>query len=346
MARVRTHVYARALMSPILVQPRPGQRISGGYLYNARMAEHGAWEILSIGADELEQGLRQIDRGLVIADSLWLSEQTVAPFLALPERGVRLAFMMHSFPSMIAAAESGWAPCRRPTPFELETLERVGLVIVPGSHYAEMLRGDGIDVAICEPGIDDAWRAPPRRRSGPCSLVSVGALTPRKGFRDVLEALRLARPRTGFRWTVIGSLSADARYAERVRELATEFEGISFVGQMPPEDVRRLVIASDLLVMPSYDENHPLVLLEATAASVPAVSYGAGAAALMLGHGALGLVGPIGDRAVLGRNVARLIDDESERYRLAEACWEAQRRIPSWRAAAANARRALEQIRP
>jgi glycosyltransferase involved in cell wall biosynthesis len=336
----------------LLVQPAAGERLSGGYLYNAQMAAHGAWTIRSLAADQLEQGLRDSDQesdsdsdnvgDLVIADSIWLREETIAPFLALQARGIRLAVMMHSFPSMIAAAEDGQSVRSHPTAFELDTLEQVGLVVTPGPHYAEMLRGRRVRVAICEPGVADAWRTPPRPRRGPCALISVGAVTPRKGFRDVLEALLQTPPRMDFRWSVVGSQEADPGYAGSVAELARQVKGVSLLGQKDPDEVRRLVVASDVLVMPSYDENHPLVLLEAMAASVPAVGYQAGAAAHMLGHGARGLLGPIGDRATLAGNLARLIDDEAERQRLAEACWEHQRQLPGWAAAAANARRMLD----
>jgi glycosyltransferase involved in cell wall biosynthesis len=194
---------------------------------------------------------------------------------------------------------------------------------------------------ICQPGVEAHWRVPPRPRAGPCALVSVGAVTRRKGFLDVLEALERQRPRGDYRWTVVGSLEADPAYAAEVGARAAGDTAVALVGQKPPSEVRDLVVGSDLLVMPSYDENHPLVLLEAMAASVPAVAYQAGAAAAMLGNGARGLVGPVGDKACLAANLARLIDDEGERQRLAQACWRWQRSLPDWTQAAAEARTAL-----
>ena len=96
--------------------------------------------------------------------------------------------------------------------------------------------------------------------------------------------------------------------------------------------------------MPSYDENQPLVLLEATAASVPAVAYAAGGTPNMITHGTEGLVGPVGDIDQLARNLSRLIDDEEERRHMAEACWKRQEQIPSWRTAAQHAGATLEEV--
>jgi glycosyltransferase involved in cell wall biosynthesis len=325
----------------VLVQPPPSERLSGGYLYNARMAAHGAWEILSVDRARLAQALAGVEAALVLMDSLWLADDTLAPILALCARGVPVAFVLHSFPSMIAAAESGREPLAMPSAFEIAALERIGRVVVPGPHYRELLRPHGVCVALCAPGVDDAWRTPPRPRRAVCTLISVGAVSPRKGYRELLETMLIARRQAELRWTLIGSLHADPGYAQALRLLADQLPGVTLLGQQPPEEVRKLLVAADILLMPSLDENHPLVLLEAMAASVPAVAYAAGAAARMLGHGARGLVSPIGDRTALLHNVTRLIDDEPRRYRMAQACWRWQRRIPSWASAAADARRAL-----
>lgn len=325
-------------MRCVLVQPDAGSRISGGYLYNAHMAAHGAWELENLKPHELGR-VADLDVDLVIADSIWLTEADFAPFFALKAKGRRVAVMLHSFPSMIRAAESGASLRVEPTPFEREALSRVGLVFVPGPHYASMLHG--CDVRVLSPGIDDGFRAPPRARRGPCTLVSVGAVTPRKGFRDAVEALR-GRAGTGdFRYLIVGSLEVDAAYAESVRELVRDVCEMELVGQMPPAEVRELIKGADVLVMPSYDENHPLVVLEAIAASVPVVAYAAGHTAHMLAHEREGLVGPVGDRATLATHLTRLIEREDERKAMADACWQKQAHIPSWAQAAERARAQL-----
>jgi glycosyltransferase involved in cell wall biosynthesis len=219
----------------------------------------------------------------------------------------------------------------------------VGRVLVPGPHYADLLGGSKIEVQVVEAGIEDAWRVPPRPRGDRCSLVSVGAVTPRKGFRDVLEALR-GRTEDDWRWTVVGSLDAHPAYAKAFVELAETMPAVTIAGQRSPDEVRAIVTAADVLVMPSYDENQPLVLLEATAASVPSVAYAAGGAPSMVAHESEGLVGPIGDVGQLARNLGRLIEDEEERRRMADACWKRQASIPSWQTAARRARATLEEL--
>lgn len=86
--------------------------------------------------------------------------------------------------------------------------------------------------------------------------------------------------------------------------------------------------------MPSYGENQPLVLLEALAASVPAVAYAAGATRHMLQHDVEGLIAPVGDRAALEAHLGRLLADEATRFSMATRCWQRQRSLSSWSAAA------------
>jgi glycosyltransferase involved in cell wall biosynthesis len=329
---------------PLLVEPASGGRISGGFLYNTRMAEHGLWELADASRGEIADVLSAVPRErLVLMDSIWLTTDGVAPFLQHHAAGGRVGMMLHSFPSLIDATEKGLPPLARPSRFEVEALGSLDLVVVPGRHYRDLLGDCNARILIAEPGIDDAWRAEPRRRSGPCRLISVGAVTPRKGFLDVLEALE-TREDGEFRWVAVGSLDVDRQYASRVVHRAGKRTSVTLMGQLAPEATRQLVQQSDLLLMPSYDENQPLVLLEAMAASVPVVAYAAGATPHMLDHGRQGLIAPVGDQRAFAAQLHRLLDDEDLRYEMAMRCWHRQLSLPSWRDAAARTRTELDLV--
>lgn len=332
---------------PVLVQPPSGGRLSGGFLYNARMAEHEAWELLDVPEHALAELPERLgEKRLILMDSIWLAPPAVEVFLELQARGWHVGVMLHSFPSMIAAAENQRPLVRAPLASEIAALERFGLVLVPGPHYAGLLAGCSARLLSVEPGIDDAWRAEPRPRKGLCRLVSVGTVTARKGFLDLADVLRdrQARGAEDFAWTIVGSLDADRDYSRKVVERTRPLANITLAGQQSPSQTQRIVCSSDVLVMPSYDENQPLVLVEAMAASVPAVAYAAGAAHEMLEHGTEGLIAPIGDKQTLAALLGSLIEDEPRRHSMARACWDRQRSIPNWSAAAARARSELQAI--
>jgi len=327
------------MRSLLLIQPPARGRISGGFLYNARMADGGCWELVDAAADALPALIERLpEPASILMDSIWLSPEHAPAFLAARARNARLGLMLHSFPSMIEATEKGRPPRAEPTAFERDSIDRLDVVVVPGRHYVRMLAGTRTPLVVAEPGIDDVWRASPRVRSGPCRLVSVGAVTPRKGFLDVAKAL----PRLGdYTWSIAGSLEVDPAYAALVRE-RTRGLPVTLCGQLSPAETRALVQASDVLLMPSYDENQPLVLLEALAASVPAIAYAAGATRDMLEHGREGYIAEIGDGQALAESIERLIENEELRARMARSCWERQRSLRNWTSAAKHTRAKLE----
>lgn len=334
----------------LLVEPDAGGRLSGGYLYNRQMAEHGAWDLLSVSGCDLESALQHVQHPLVLADSIWLTPEHAPHFLRLQTRGHRVGVLLHSLPSMIAAAESGQGPRTEASQFERETLSALGLVGVLGPYFPRVLGALSLTMVTLVPGVHAAWRLAPRGPRTPRHVISVGAVTPRKGFLDlatVFSQLGREAPEVSWTWSVVGSVDVDPAYAQRVQAcVAPEVaQGqVRFLGQLPTEQVRDAVQASDVLVMPSYDENHPLVLLEATAASVPCVAYPAGAAAELLGHGAAGTLVPIGDTAQLGSTLRTLLTNDATWERLTHGAWSIQAAVPDWAEAARRARSALSKL--
>jgi glycosyltransferase involved in cell wall biosynthesis len=328
-------------MKIVLVEPEAEGRLSGGFLYNSRMAQHGAWTLLRARPQELTRAVQDVSADLLVADSLWLTDTHLEPFLKRQREGTRVAVLLHSFPESTAAAEAGLRANGTASPFELDAVRRFGLALLVGPHFERVLRERGVVTLLVEPGVDDAWRCHPRPRadSRAAALVSVGAITRRKGFLDVLEVLQASS--FAWEWTIVGSPEVDPTYAEPLIRASRQGAGVRLAGQRSPAETRAIVQSSDLLVMPSYDENHPLVLMEALAASVPSVLYAAGGSAALIEHGRTGLVGAIGDRVALAAHLERLASNELERLTMARACWERQRTIPSWVAAAARARALL-----
>ncbi|HEY8942686.1 MAG TPA: glycosyltransferase [Polyangiaceae bacterium] len=355
-------------MTIVLVEPEAGGRLSGGFLYNSRMEQHGAWTLLRAHPQELTRAVQDVSADLLIADSLWLTDAHVEPFLKRKREGTRVAVLLHSFPESTAAAEAGLRSNGTASPSELDAVRRFGLALLVGPHYERVLREGGVMTLLIEPGVDDAWRCPPRLRaasqqppstgafrsptstfaggrspeteSRAVALVSVGAITRRKGFLDVLEALRESS--FAWEWTIVGSPEVDPAYAEPLVRASRQGANVRLAGQRSPAETRAIVQSSDLLVMPSYDENHPLVLMEALAASVPSIVYAAGNSAGLIEHGRTGLVAEIGDRLALAAHLERLASNELERLSMARACWERQRTIPSWAVAAERARALLD----
>ena len=115
-----------------------------------------------------------------------------------------------------------------------------------------------------------------RPQGAPFRLLFLGNLQERKGVSDLLQAL--ARPEmrdVHLEVTFAGGGSVDC-YRQRATELGLD-RRVQFTGWVDQTSARRLLARSDGLVLPSYDEGLPLVILEAMATGVPVVCTPVGA---------------------------------------------------------------------
>lgn len=168
----------------------------------------------------------------------------------------------------------------------------------------------------------DLGRFIPLRESRPVSpplvLTLLGRVVPIKDIKTFIRAIRiLAGHLPEVQGWIIGPEDEDPEYAAECRALAESLEvdhQISFMGFRNPLEIFPL---TGLLVLSSISEGLPLVLLEAFAAGVPAVTTDVGACRqLILGHGeedesigAAGGVVEINDPQALADEALRLLID-------------------------------------
>ena len=88
--------------------------------------------------------------------------------------------------------------------------------------------------------------------------------------------------------------------------------------------------ASDVLLISSFTENHPLVALEALAAGVPVAGYAVGGLPDIIAQRETGLLAPLLDVPALSAACERLVQDPIERQRLARNAARAATTLPSW----------------
>jgi glycosyltransferase involved in cell wall biosynthesis len=101
-------------------------------------------------------------------------------------------------------------------------------------------------------------------------ILFVGNLTERKGVSDLLHAMAVpAFDPTRLEVTFAGGGDVGS-YQEKARKLGVD-GFVRFAGWSDQQQVSHLMARADVLVLPSYDEGLPLVILEAMANSVAVV---------------------------------------------------------------------------
>ena len=180
------------------------------------------------------------------------------------------------------------------------------------------------DVAVhfVRAGVDTVTVAPPtelaalrQRLDLPADdpVVSiVGAVSERKGHPLFLAAARELIPRfPRARFLVVGDdHETGGVYREAMERHAVDLgvaRSVRFVGFQNP--VEPWIGASDLIVLPSYQEGLPQALVEAHAMGKPVVATDVDGIAEVVETGITGLLVPPGDAAALTRALAALLDD-------------------------------------
>ncbi len=157
--------------------------------------------------------------------------------------------------------------------------------------------------------------------SGPACTVAdetfdvtyIGQLAAHKGVSVLLRAFR-SEPDPTWRLHLAGS--GDDEPA--LHRLAAGDSRVRFLGHLGAEQCRALLARTDVVVIPSvWDENAPLVALEAFQAGRPIVAARVGGLPELVQPGVNGVLVPPGDAAALRQALRQLADAPPERDRLA-----------------------------
>ncbi|WP_336338318.1 glycosyltransferase family 4 protein [Haloarcula brevis] len=137
-------------------------------------------------------------------------------------------------------------------------------------------------------------------------LLYVGRFEKEKGVRELAAALE-GLDRTDVSVAAVGHGGALRWwFLDRLGELRHPAHAY---WELDPVAVRRLQVAADLLVLPSYFEARPTVIYEAMAAETPVLASNVGGIPEMVVDGETGVLVPPADAAALTEALDHLLDD-------------------------------------
>jgi glycosyltransferase involved in cell wall biosynthesis len=290
----------------VAIDPRgPGRVIWSPFYVGRALAQ------IALGAWRKDAALAHVnvgDRG-----SLWRKG-----LLIRFARAFRLPVVLHLHATQLIAYYAGLPAIMKRVVHEI--FSSATCCVVLGKAWRDFLVQEiGIDagrVVILYNGVPRALN-PRQEGDARClRILFLGNLMERKGVSDLLEALAL-EPMSGFEWraTLAGGGPIDM-YRHKADRLGLGSR-IEFPGWVDQHQAGRLLAASDVLVLPSYDEGLPLVILEALTAGVPVVCTPVGAIPEVLEHEKTALFVQPGDAEGLAAALSRLGRDPDLRVNLA-----------------------------
>ena len=231
--------------------------------------------------------------------------------------------------------ESGLTPQRAAELKETETaaLARANHVIVTSFATKRILVRDfdvpTTKITVAEPGTDPTPRA--TGTGTPMQLLAVGAISARKGYDVLIEALSSLR-HLEWRLTIAGATDRDRDAVSRLEQAITSHklhDRVRLAGTVVPATLSNYYDSADLFVMSSHFEGYGMVIAEAMARGLPIVCTTGSASAEIVPDTAAIKVPP-GDAAALSAAIEKALGDKRLRARLADASWEMGRTLPPW----------------
>jgi D-inositol-3-phosphate glycosyltransferase len=217
----------------------------------------------------------------------------------------------------------------------VEEVDELGRMGVPRSSI--QIVPSGVNVDRFTP------TGPMAERSGRPRIVSAGRMVERKGFADLIRALRLV---PDAELVVIGGppaaeLSSD-RVAVGLSRLAEKLgvaDRLRMVGSVPREDMPAWYRSADVVACAPWYEPFGLTPLEAMACGVPVVAYAVGGLAESVIDGVTGILVPGRDVRGLATALRMILGDEVRRLSYASAAVDRVRSRYTWERTAADIER-------
>jgi glycosyltransferase involved in cell wall biosynthesis len=148
-------------------------------------------------------------------------------------------------------------------------------------------------------------------------ITFLGHVLPDKGVPQLIEALGKVSARADWSATIAGSgeLDQTRSHAQRLGIA----DRVEIPGWLGPQETAALLRSTDIVVLPSFVENLPMVVIEGFAYGLAVVATPVGAVPEVIDHGRNGLLVPIGDVEALAGALDRLLEDGELRRSLGEA---------------------------
>lgn len=204
---------------------------------------------------------------------------------------------------------------------------------------------------IVYPGVDEKYQPTPaagaalRQQLGLADrllLLYLGALTPRKNLRFLLQVLQAVRAQApAVHLVLAGSGPQEAELRRSAQELGVA-EQVTFTGYLAEADKVAYYNLADLFVFPSLLEGFGMAVAEAMACGIPVVS--SNAASLPEVVGGAGLLAAPTDLEHFVAQIVRLAKDQALRQALGEEGRTHVRQHFSWAAAAQMTYTAYHQV--
>jgi glycosyltransferase involved in cell wall biosynthesis len=223
----------------------------------------------------VERLIRQHGADLVHDHGVWLPTNW-ASARAARRQGIPYVLTTRGMLEPWALNHHGWKKNVAWHAYQKSILDDAALLHATAPAEAQNLRDLGLDapIVVAPNGvpIPDDYKKQVPPEGGVRTALFLSRIHPKKGLLNLMDAWASVEP-DGWRLVVAGPDEGGHRavVAERARAHGIQ-EEVSFPGSIPDDEKWALYRRSDLFVLPTFSENFGVVVAEALASGIPAIT--------------------------------------------------------------------------
>ncbi len=153
----------------------------------------------------------------------------------------------------------------------------------------------------------------------PPVVLFVGALDERKNPVGFIKACAPLFANSGWKFRLCGTGYTGSPYLEELEALAAKHEWIELAGWKSRGELLAEMEQASLLVLPTFEDNCPMVVLEAMAVGLPVIASKVGGIPDLISEGCTGMMFDPTDRESMRSVTGTMISDSGLRTRIGQA---------------------------
>lgn len=180
--------------------------------------------------------------------------------------------------------------------------------------FSDQVHWSKLHIVHC--GVQPSAYGQEKREAFAKRVLYVGRLDAIKGVPLLLDAFAAAlKIYPDAKLTIVGDGRDRAALERQAKDLGNS---VTFLGYQPQEAVAKLLQKSDMLVLPSFAEGVPVVLMEAMASRIPVIASRVAGVSELVEDGISGFLVPPGDLETLTVKLIALLADPTLCARMGE----------------------------
>lgn len=192
------------------------------------------------------------------------------------------------------------------------TLPRTQGIVCITAYTRELVRAEAKRTWVVPNAVDRSFFELSPVPATPPRILCVGSVDRRKNQNALIRALDVLRQRETFEVFFLGQVHRESPFGREFLDLLETRPWCHYEGFTDRASLKQHLCAASALILPSLEDNCPMVVLEAMAAGIPVAAARVGGVPELIRHGDTGLLFDPLDETAITAAAAELLGSEAK----------------------------------